>query len=180
MQKKNARKNKIGFTLVEVLVVVGIIALAATIITASLRNARVKSRDARRLQDLASVRSALELYLANNGSYPAGSNLSVLRTGGFISALPLDPLGGGGSCAENYNGAPIGGGGFNCYGYAYNAASSPQRYHLWAELEERDPALDKDGDGDSTGWNGAAVEGGDEFDCADDTPNDCVYDLGGE
>ena len=60
-----------GFTLIELLVVVAIISLLTSVVLASVNAAKVKGRDARRLQDLREVRNALELYISNNNSYPA-------------------------------------------------------------------------------------------------------------
>lgn len=65
-----SRNNNAGFTLIELLVVVAIIGLLASTITASLSSARAKANDARRASDLRSIRTALELYNNDNGSYP--------------------------------------------------------------------------------------------------------------
>lgn len=59
-----------GFTLVELLVVISIIALLSSIATASLNGARKKSRIAKRLADMKTVQTAIELYYDANGSYP--------------------------------------------------------------------------------------------------------------
>jgi prepilin-type N-terminal cleavage/methylation domain-containing protein len=62
---------KKGFTLIELLVVISIIALLSSIVLASLNSARNKARDARRLQDVTSLRTALALYASDNsGAYP--------------------------------------------------------------------------------------------------------------
>ena len=58
-----------GFTIIEVLVVLFIIGLLSSMILASLSDARVKARDARRKADLQQVRLALELYYSEYGSY---------------------------------------------------------------------------------------------------------------
>jgi type II secretory pathway pseudopilin PulG len=60
--KKN--KTKQGFTLVELLTVVG---------AASFKTIQLKSRDARRKNDLASISKALNMYYSDVGTYPAGS-----------------------------------------------------------------------------------------------------------
>ena len=60
-----------GFTLVELLVVISIVSLLSSIVFASLNSARIKSRDAYRVSQVAEVQKALSLYYSNNGSYPA-------------------------------------------------------------------------------------------------------------
>lgn len=65
-------RNSKGFTLIELLVVIAIIGILAAVVTTSLAQARKKTRDARIVQDLTSVRTALELYATDNGGrYPA-------------------------------------------------------------------------------------------------------------
>jgi len=59
-------KNK-GFTLVEMLVVVGIIAILVTIAIVGTFNARQKARDARRKADLITISKALESFYLRNG-----------------------------------------------------------------------------------------------------------------
>ena len=59
-----------GFTLIELLVVIAIIGILASIVLVSLNSARGKARDAKRQSTLQQFRNALELYSANNGSYP--------------------------------------------------------------------------------------------------------------
>lgn len=59
-----------GFTLIELLVVIAIIAIIAILIIVNLASARSKGRDARRQQDLDSLRTAIESYNDDNGRYP--------------------------------------------------------------------------------------------------------------
>ncbi len=120
------KKNK-GFTLIELLVVIAIIGVLASVVLASLNNARRKSRDARRITDLKQIQLALELYFDGdgNGTYPAAATSLAPK---YIQTLPADP-----SAAAAYK---------------YVQVSTTQ-YHLGAVLEEFNPALNNDADYDS-------------------------------
>lgn len=63
-----------GFTLVELLVVIGIMTILASTLIVGMQQARTQSRDAQRQTDLKTVASALELYRHKYGEYPAGCN----------------------------------------------------------------------------------------------------------
>lgn len=71
-------KKAKGFTLIELLVVIAIIGLLSTLAVVALNNAREKSRDAKRVSDVKQIATALELYLADNNSYPTASTGTVL------------------------------------------------------------------------------------------------------
>ncbi|MFA6016521.1 MAG: prepilin-type N-terminal cleavage/methylation domain-containing protein [Patescibacteria group bacterium] len=85
---------KKGFTFIEILVVVTIIALLTTVAVISYSSFLKQGRDAKRKADLEQVRAALEMYKSSNDTYPVGvwTNLSVL-TGAtiYIQSLPTDP-----------------------------------------------------------------------------------------
>jgi prepilin-type N-terminal cleavage/methylation domain-containing protein len=61
--------DKKGFTLVELLVVISIIGLLATIVMVSLGSARTKARDTRRKVDLEQIVLALEMYYSDYNTY---------------------------------------------------------------------------------------------------------------
>ncbi len=65
-------KLKQGFTVIEILVVIGIIAILTVIILPSISNLRAKNRDTERVADIAAIQLALSLYKNQdpNGSYP--------------------------------------------------------------------------------------------------------------
>jgi prepilin-type N-terminal cleavage/methylation domain-containing protein len=68
IQLKHIRK---AYTLIEMLMVVAIIGVLASSILIGLGSARAKARDARRITDLKSVQTALELYYSKYGIYPS-------------------------------------------------------------------------------------------------------------
>jgi prepilin-type N-terminal cleavage/methylation domain-containing protein len=115
------KKNK-GFTLVELLVTISLIAVLTAIAIVYYGNTQKKARDNKRRSDLEQVRAALEMYRSQNGSYPAGSwsDLGSALTGGtdpYISELPSDPR--------------------SSYNYYYDSAGTT--YDLCAYLEGDNP-----------------------------------------
>lgn len=89
-----------GFTLVELLVVISIIAVISGIAIASYSQAGKNARDNQRLLDAKQLEVALALYYSENGEYPAinGSNsknyvdLVDILEPDYINPLPMDPL----------------------------------------------------------------------------------------
>ena len=59
-------KKRFGFTLIELLVTISIISVLTAIGLANFAVSQKRARDARRQADLESVRSALEIYRADN------------------------------------------------------------------------------------------------------------------
>ncbi|HUD02706.1 MAG TPA: prepilin-type N-terminal cleavage/methylation domain-containing protein, partial [Candidatus Paceibacterota bacterium] len=62
--------RKKGFTLIELMVVIAIIGILASIIMVSLSSAQSKGRDAKRVADIRTIQLALEEYYNDNGNYP--------------------------------------------------------------------------------------------------------------
>jgi len=94
---------KKSFTLIELLVVIAIIGILAAIIIVNVSSARVKARDARRKSDLDSIRTAIEMYIEQNGQ-PPGASLKVYNSTNsddwaelqtylspYLTTLPKDP-----------------------------------------------------------------------------------------
>lgn len=123
-----------GFTLIEILVVVAIIAVLASIVIVGLSGFRSRGRDARRVSDLRTVQNVLELYYAKNrtypalGSTPAWSDLSTALAGPSaglgVSMIPSDPLPGG--------------------FYGYCSYGTDQHYVLGTTLEQTDAQVQTD------------------------------------
>lgn len=63
-------RSKKGFTLIEILIVVAIIGILASIALVGLGGTRVKARDAKRIAEVRQIQSALELYFNRCGWYP--------------------------------------------------------------------------------------------------------------
>ena len=97
------KKSK-AFTLIELLMVIAIIGILAALIIVSLQGATNKARDATRISDVASISKAVEMYKAENDSYPspynelivAGSGIgSFLISKGYLTTVPTDRYGNG-------------------------------------------------------------------------------------
>lgn len=72
--------HQIGFSLVELVVVIGIIGLIASISFASVTTIQQNSRDAKRQGDLRTIQSALQQFYADNSFYPNAIILSSATT----------------------------------------------------------------------------------------------------
>ena len=104
---RKRRRGEEGFTLVELMVVIVIIGLLATIVALNVLPSGDTARVQKAKADIATIEDALELYRLQNLSYPTTSQgLAALRTapagladpsryqaGGYLKRLPDDPWG---------------------------------------------------------------------------------------
>ena len=74
-------KGKQGFTLIEILIVVAIIAILASVVLVGLGPTQQAGRDARRLSDIRQVQNALELFYNKCGYYPGTIAAGVCAVG---------------------------------------------------------------------------------------------------
>lgn len=87
-----------GFTLVELLISIAIISVLTSLIMANFIGIRQRARDAQRKSDVRQIQSALELYRADQGSYPASlpgcKNQFTSPNGSvvYMKNIPCDPL----------------------------------------------------------------------------------------
>ncbi len=145
------RQKQSGFTLIELLVVIAIIGILASVVLASLSSARDKARDAARLSQLLEVQKALEMYYADNGTYPAHGPNSMLGEIGsalapqYIGSIPLDPTQGNTTA-----------------GYRYLRDNSNTAYSLLVLLETDANVswCSINSNGGAAGWNGNPSDGG--------------------
>lgn len=69
--------KKQGFTLIELLVVITIIGLLSTLAVFALNSARVKARDAKRINDLKIISDIVEIYYIDNNKYPIDNGVKM-------------------------------------------------------------------------------------------------------
>lgn len=110
MKRRGQAINR-GFTIVELLVVIVVIGILATITVVAYGNVSLKARDNVRKSDIAAITKAMELYYLDNGQYPVispngttnpglntawvisgDSSWSVLEAQLPVNKIPVDPL----------------------------------------------------------------------------------------
>jgi len=79
-----------GFTLVELMIVVSIVGILATIAAPSYQSSLVKAKETVLRQDLFTLRELLDHHRADQGKYPP--SLDGLVTAGYLRAIPTDPF----------------------------------------------------------------------------------------
>jgi len=79
-----------GFTLVELLVVMAIIATLLTIAVPRYFRSLERSREAVLKQDLATIREQIDKFYGDTGKYP--QTLAVLVEKKYLRSVPVDPI----------------------------------------------------------------------------------------
>ena len=80
-----------GFTLIELMVVILIIGLLATIVVQNLRGATDKAKRIKAEADISALKTALDRYYLDNGSYPTSDQgLPALVSAPTNGKVPAD------------------------------------------------------------------------------------------
>lgn len=79
-----------GFTLLEMMVVVSIVGILATLAVPSYSYTLVKAREAVLKQGLFVLRDVIDQYRADHGKYP--ETIAELSTAGYLRMIPQDPF----------------------------------------------------------------------------------------
>ena len=86
----HGKHQKFGFTLVELLVVLAILALLLTLAVPRYFTSIERAKDATLKQSLNALRESIDKYYADNGQYP--KTLEDLVDKKYIRKLPIDPI----------------------------------------------------------------------------------------
>jgi general secretion pathway protein G len=87
---KEAGRSESGFTIIELMIVVTIVGILATLAVPSYQNAVIKAKEGALRQDLFSLRDVIDQHRADKGKYP--ETLTALVSSGYLRRLPPDPL----------------------------------------------------------------------------------------
>lgn len=133
---------KKGFSLVELLVVITIIAILSVVAYTAVGGQTVKARDSKRKQDLNTIQSAMELFFIDKNRYPdeTANVYTVNNTAKsyqiidetdvpkkFLSQVPIDPR-----KADDDDGDPVN----QDLPYSYKYDSVNKAYQLAATFED--------------------------------------------
>lgn len=175
---------KKGFTLIELIIVVGILAILASVVVLVLNPAQIlaQARDSQRMSDLSSVKSAIGLYLATaTGTLALGEtgqmtvsgatcgmtvcttfNATTTVTGTGWVGVNLTLTSGGSPLSS----LPLDPSQTTTYFYAYDGVDAAKTFELNGRLES-----DKYRDLMKT-------DGGEDSACTTYTGTDCFYEVG--
>ena len=85
-----ARVRERGFTMIELLVVMTLIVILATMGMTQYKTSQVYAREAVLKEDLFRMRDAIDQYYADKGQYP--STIDALVSDGYLRKVPEDPF----------------------------------------------------------------------------------------
>jgi type II secretion system protein G len=108
MKRFLQKQNKLhrGFTIVELLIVIVVIAILAAISIVAYNGIQARARDSQRKSDLAVIAKAIKLYYIDNGTYPRetgnsnsangrvgeGAGLDLMLEPYIPGSIPKDPI----------------------------------------------------------------------------------------
>jgi general secretion pathway protein G len=86
----STRTGEPGFTLIEIIIVLGIIGLLVGLGLPNYKSATVKAKEAVLKENLFILRKLIDQYAQDKGKYPA--SLQALVQDSYIRAIPVDPM----------------------------------------------------------------------------------------
>lgn len=86
-------KNKKGFTIVELLIVIVVIGILATLVIVTFTGIQQKGRNSQRQTDINAIQSQVEAFFAQHGFYPTLADLQdATFVSTYLKGLPADAL----------------------------------------------------------------------------------------
>lgn len=122
------RRAERGFTLIELMTVVSVVGILATLAAPSYQSAAVKAREAALRQDLFAMRDVLDQHRADQGKYPV--SLDELVRAGYLRAVPIDPFTQSSSTWQQLL-EPVEGGVFDVYSGSDLIGTNGVPYNRW-------------------------------------------------
>lgn len=76
LKKRNQDKRNLGFTIVELLIVIVVIGILAALVITAYAGIQAKARNGKRATDIQAVQTQLEAFYSTNGYYPSLTDLN--------------------------------------------------------------------------------------------------------
>lgn len=151
------KHKHLGLTIIEMMIIIAVIAILATITAISYREAQIRSRDKKRVAEVAMLATAVEEYYADHGAYPhvscpapGGAQecwrnevWNLLQAEGYLDRVPTPDT------TADTAGYDVGANNTANYGWFSSALTN---YAIYAPMEREDCKKSKNTTGASW-WN---------------------------
>jgi general secretion pathway protein G len=88
--RKPDRDRQSGFTLLELIIVIAIIGILATIAMPALKNVPIRAKESVLKTNLRTLRDMIDQHYGDKGKYP--TSFQALVDEGYVRKLPVDPI----------------------------------------------------------------------------------------